>query len=120
MNPCKHIQTSLYIQYHSLYFRPDSFHSGNRMSSFGKKEEEGTKNYHFHEKEIEPSAKILDIQKTCTHCKKVPCTTSRVEKDSSMGNTCISYSNNEVHHHYENCMIEVKNSTSGTAINGVN
>ena len=90
------------------------------MSSFGKKGDEGTKNYPFQEQEIEPSAKILDIPKTCPYCKKVPCTTIRVEKDSAIGNNCISYSNNEVHHHYENCMIEVKNTTSGTASNGVN
>ena len=87
------------------------------MSTFGKREEKRTKNYPFREKEIEPSAEILKIQKTCPYCKKVPCTTNQAENDSAMDKTCISYSNNTVHHHYENCMIEVKNSTDATPSN---
>ena len=84
------------------------------MSSFGKKEEKITKNYPFQGKEIEPSAKILEMQKTCPYCKKVPCSPNQAEIESAMDNTCISYSNNTVHHHYENCMIEGKNSIDGS------
>ena len=84
------------------------------MSSFGKGEYNGPKNYPFQQTEIEPSAKIPEIQKTCPYCKKVPCTKNQAKIDSCIDNSCISYSNNTVHHHYENCMIEVKNSIDAT------
>ena len=83
------------------------------MSTFGKHQMEST--YPCVPKDSDRFTKTLENEKICNHCKKIPNVTT---DGTNIGND----SNNKtrivpaplIHHHYENCMIEVKNTAEPT------
>ena len=80
------------------------------MSTFGKNQKMSSE-YHYDAQKTDESTITLDQGRICNHCKRIPEILGEgVTTGSNPATESKMFSTPFVHHHYENCMIQVKNS----------